>query len=98
MLAYKHAFLGTDYFDSFLGYIIIGELEEAEIPIKWYLNYILHPLEAFDTRYNSEVGGNLVDLKIVIENNLFIGVGEVMNNNVFVGDSSFLLFCIVLEL
>ncbi len=56
-------------------------------------------LEAFDTRYNSEVGGNLVDLKIVIENNLFIGVGEVMNNNVFVGDSSFfLLFCIVLEL
>lgn len=82
-------FWGLIILIAFLGYIIIGELEEAEIPIKWYLNYILHPLEAFDTRYNSEVGGNLVDLKIVIENNLFIGVGEVMNNNVFVGDSSF---------
>lgn len=72
----------------FLGYIIALKLENEGIPVMWYLNYVFQPSEALDTRYSADTGGNLIELKNAILNNLIIGVGEIKNKNIFIGDSS----------
>lgn len=71
------------------GYVVIVSLIENNVPILWYLDYILKPEDALNTRY--AVSGNLMDLKCSIENNIFIGIGEVIREGIFVGDSSFLI-------
>jgi len=72
-----------------IGAISIVWLVKQGIPILWYLNYLLKPLDAFATRYDSASGGNLINVLSVIKNNILFGVGDVTLKDVFLGDSSY---------
>lgn len=70
--------------------IIIQLLEQHGTAIAWYTDYLTHPLDSFDSRYSSNTG-LLSDMYSIIKENLIIGVGSTAIEDVFIGDSMYIV-------
>lgn len=58
--------------------------------IEYYLEYLKHPIDALNTRYDNE-RGNLANAIEIIKSHYLIGVGHTSFNDVFIGDSVYVV-------
>lgn len=71
-----------------LGYFLVKLLLELDLTVEYYANFILNPLDAFETRYDAQ-SGILTGTYNVMLNNPILGVGAVLlDSSIFIGDSS----------
>ncbi|QZY55556.1 hypothetical protein [Crassaminicella profunda] len=69
--------------------VVLNLADKFNIGLYWYLDYLMKPLQAFNTRYVSYTSGVAINLK-VIKDNIIMGVGPNTVLGEFLGDSMYL--------